>query len=339
MRRIIAAGAGFALVLAVSIVSTTFAWAGGPPATYVPVIPADLITYPALPTSAGQFNVINEGDGSGGVSLVNGPGTSLGSLQLTVTSTGSHWAVLNYDHDGTALNNVTALSYSSYTNDTTDTLDPSLQLVIDPGNTTGIDAGVTYSTLNFEPYLQPPSDPVVNDTWQSWNVMTGVVWGTHLTGAPNDAPISWSTFLSDYPNATIIGGVGVNVGSDWTAMIGNVGTLTFGSSAGTSTYIFEPVAYLQITTTLLPAAAVGTAYSATLAAIGGNPPYKWSVSSGKLPMGLHLNKSTGAISGKPSMHESGTHIFTVKVVDTKIKVTHHPATQNKATQVLSITIS
>ena len=101
--------------------------------------------------------------------------------------------------------------------------------MINPGNTSGLDAGVTYSTVNFEPYLQ--STPVVSGTWQTWNVMSGVVWGTHLTGAPNSAPISWSTFIADYPNATILpvtsgGGVGFNVGSNWSAVTGNVGDFT-----------------------------------------------------------------------------------------------------------------
>jgi hypothetical protein len=92
------------------------------------------------------------------------------------------------------------------------------------------------------------------------------------------------------------------------------------------------------TTSLLPG--VGrTEYSATLTSSGGNPPYKWSVSSGKLPKGLHLDKSTGVISGRPKKADSGTYTFTVKVVDKRIKVRHHPALRNTATKVLSITIS
>ena len=85
---------------------------------------------------------------------------------------------------------------------------------------------------------------------------------------------------------------------------------------------------------------VKTLYSDTLAASGGNPPYKWSVSSGKLPKGLHLKKSTGVISGTPNKNDSGMYTFTLKVVDTKTKKTKgHPSTQNTATKVLSIAIS
>ncbi len=95
----------------------------------------------------------------------------------------------------------------------------------------------------------------------------------------------------------------------------------------------------RMTTASLPSGIPRVRYSATLTASGGNPPYRWSVSSGHLPKGLRLKKSTGVISGTPSKHDSGTYTFTVKVVDKKIKVKHHPATQNTATKVLSITIS
>ena len=96
---------------------------------------------------------------------------------------------------------------------------------------------------------------------------------------------------------------------------------------------------LRITTVSLPNGMPKVAYSAPLAATGGNPPYKWSVSSGHLPRGLHLKKSTGIIHGKPNKNDSGTYTFTVKVVDKKVKVKHHHATRNTATKVLSITIS
>jgi len=326
-------------VLAASLVTTSVAGAA-PPTTYIPITPADLVVYNTLP-AAGQFVEIDQSGGTGGgsVSLVNGPGTSRGSLQMTTTGTSSHWSVFNLDHDNMPLSNLTSLSYTSYTNDTSDTLDPGLQLVIDPGNTSGLDAGVTFSTLNFEPYLQPPSDPVVHNIWQNWNVMNGVVWGTHLTGAPNSAPISWSTFLADYPNATITDGIGVNVGSGWSAMTGNVGTLTVGTSSGTDIYEFEPVAYLQITTSSLPNGSANDAYSAPLSAVGGNPPYRWSVSHHGLPAGLKLNKTTGVISGVPKKNDSGTYSFTVKVVDAKVKAKHQPSTRNTATEALSITIS
>ena len=50
----------------------------------------------------------------------------------------------------------------------------------------------------------------------------------------------------------------------------------------------------------LPNGEIGFAYSATLAATGGLPPYtNWIVSTGSLPQGLTLNATTGVISGTP----------------------------------------
>ena len=54
---------------------------------------------------------------------------------------------------------------------------------------------------------------------------------------------------------------------------------------------------ILITTRSLPSGKSSTAYTATLAAIGGHPPYMWKQVSGVLPHGFRLNKLTGVISG------------------------------------------
>jgi len=69
---------------------------------------------------------------------------------------------------------------------------------------------------------------------------------------------------------------------------------------------------VQITTTQLPPATAGSSYVATLAAMGGTPPYLWSLASGTLPTGLSMN-SAGQISGQPT---AATHsVITVSVAD------------------------
>jgi hypothetical protein len=67
-----------------------------------------------------------------------------------------------------------------------------------------------------------------------------------------------------------------------------------------------------ISTSSLPGATVGSPYSATLTAGGGNGPYMWSITSGALPPGLSLS-SSGVISGTPTT--TGTYNFTIQVVD------------------------
>jgi subtilisin family serine protease len=70
---------------------------------------------------------------------------------------------------------------------------------------------------------------------------------------------------------------------------------------------------VTITTTSLPGGTVGQAYSETLTATGGTPPFSWTLDSGALPAGLALNASTGAVTGTPT--SAGTESFTVRVTD------------------------
>jgi subtilisin family serine protease len=70
---------------------------------------------------------------------------------------------------------------------------------------------------------------------------------------------------------------------------------------------------LAVTTTSLPEGTVGEAYSETLAATGGTPPYTWSVDSGSWPPGVSLAPGTGVVSGTPTA--AGTYDLTVRVTD------------------------
>jgi len=69
---------------------------------------------------------------------------------------------------------------------------------------------------------------------------------------------------------------------------------------------------LGVQTSSLPQGTAGVAYHATLQAVGGVPPYSWSVTAGSLPAGLTLT-SSGQITGTPT--SVGTSNFTVQVQD------------------------
>jgi hypothetical protein len=80
-----------------------------------------------------------------------------------------------------------------------------------------------------------------------------------------------------------------------------------------------PIAAVAITTSSLPDAIRGIAYTATIATAGGKAPFTWAVVSGSLPPGLSLNKSAGTIAGVPT--RVGTWTFTLRVIDSQVPVT------------------
>ncbi len=89
-------------------------------------------------------------------------------------------------------------------------------------------------------------------------------------------------------------------------------------------------AKLTITTSTLPGATVGTAYSSTVAASGGTTPYMFSATG--LPGGLTINGSTGAITGTPAQSAVGTASVVVTATDTSL-----PQQSAKATLSLVVT--
>jgi sugar lactone lactonase YvrE len=124
--------------------------------------------------------------------------------------------------------------------------------------------------------------------------------------------------------------------ADFAAGASGKNQVPLASIAGSQTGIAVPFGVaispplLGISTAVLSAGTTGTAYSQKLGAAGGAPPYSWSLATGKLPAGLTLNPSTGAITGTPTT--AGTFSFTVKVTDVS-----QPAAQF-ATQSLAITV-
>ena len=78
---------------------------------------------------------------------------------------------------------------------------------------------------------------------------------------------------------------------------------------------FDPGALTPLWPDPLPNGTVGTAYSYTLTAVGGKPPYTFLIASGSLPAGLSLNSSTGVISGTPISSVSLSAV-TFQVTDT-----------------------
>jgi hypothetical protein len=156
-----------------------------------------------------------------------------------------------------------------------------------------------------------------------------------LTANGGTAPYTWSISSGSLPNGLQLNastgqitGTPTKTGTfPFTAKVTDSSSPTQTATANLSIVINSP---LEITTTSLPSGSVGTSYSATLAASGGVPPYSWTVTSGDLPAGLSLNKTTAVISGTPTA--TGTSTFTVSVSDSETPT-------EESTTNLSITIS
>ena len=156
-------------------------------------------------------------------------------------------------------------------------------------------------------------------------------------------PITWSVSSGSLPAGLTLAaganGVGVISGTP-TAYGSSTFTVTATDSSAPVqsakqqfTIVINNVA-LSITTTSLPNATSGAAYSAPLDASGGTPPYTWTVATGSaLPPWLTLagSETSWKLSGTPSA--AGTWNFSLTVTDSS---TPAPLSQTVA---LSITIT
>ncbi len=146
----------------------------------------------------------------------------------------------------------------------------------------------------------------------------GVAYGQTLSATGGVTPYTWSAtglpaWLSLNPSTGLLSGIPAAADTHGfriqvTDRAQNTATKSF------SLPVIPLVGALSITTASpLPAGVATVPYSQTLAALGGSPPYRWSVSSGILPQGLSLAATTGVISGTPTA--AGTANFTVQVTD------------------------
>ena len=155
-------------------------------------------------------------------------------------------------------------------------------------------------------------------------------YSTTLAASGGALPYTWTVNSGVLPaGLTLAPGSGVISGTPSVTGTGNftVQVSDANSAIATQSLSLSVVAPPVVTTTSLPGGTQNSAYSTTLAASGGTPPYAWSIASGTLPPGLSLASSTGVISGTPTV--GGTSNFTVGVTDTN---------SVSATQALSIVV-
>ncbi len=158
----------------------------------------------------------------------------------------------------------------------------------------------------------------------------GVNYNTTLTAAGGILPYTWSLASGSLPPGLSLNSAGVIYGTPTAS-----GTFTFtvqvvdaeSPPQAAPAQLDITINVIAITTHSLAGGTVNVPYSASLAAIGGSPPYTWTLTSGALPIGLSLS-SDGAITGTPT--QAGSSTFTVQVADSQ---------QRTASAQLSITVT
>jgi hypothetical protein len=158
-----------------------------------------------------------------------------------------------------------------------------------------------------------PAPAMLNTTFPAGNI--GANYNQTIARTGGTAPLVWSVSGALPPGLTLDTATGVISGvpsSSGTSTFTILVTDATGKSVS-QTFPITINSALIITTSSLPVATIGSAYSQTFAAAGGRIPYSWVISNGALPNGLALNQNSGVISG--SATEAGKFDFIVTVTD------------------------
>jgi len=146
--------------------------------------------------------------------------------------------------------------------------------------------------------------------------VVGAAYSQTLIATGGTGPYSWSLASGSLPQGLNLSSSGVISGTPSAEGSFNFTIRVTDSGAAPDTqkaFSLTVVAPVSITTSpALPSGTVGTAYSQTLTATGGTPPYNWSLVAGSLPAGLSLSAS-GILRGTPNA--AGTFNFTIGVTD------------------------
>ena len=205
---------------------------------------------------------------------------------------------------------------------------------------TGFTATVTATSIKDQTKTAPLTikvSPLPTIATNSLPAATaGTAYSATLSVSGGTTPYTWSVTAGTLPlglslNSSTGAITGTPTGTSSSSVTFQVADAVGANANASLTVTVNPPPTLTITTPSLQNGTLGAGYSQTLAAAGGVPSYKWTL-TGSLPAGLSLS-SAGVISGTPSGTFTGTTNFTVNVTDSQ---TPTPTTKSAN---LSISVS
>src|SRR5207247_3576048 len=130
-----------------------------------------------------------------------------------------------------------------------------------------------------------------------------VPYSQNLSASGGTPPYNWSITAGTLSGGLTLSGAGLLSGTPTNAGDFNFTVQVMDSASATATKAFtvrvNPPALIIASGSPFPAGTVGVAYSQTLTASGGQPPYDWAVSAGLWTGGLTLS-GAGVLSGTPA---------------------------------------
>jgi hypothetical protein len=168
--------------------------------------------------------------------------------------------------------------------------------------------------------------------------LVGVTYAATLAASGGQLPYTWAVTAGSLPAGLSLNASTGRISGTPTTVSAPSFTVRVtdgASSTATASLSITVTAGLAISTSsTLPSGTVGVAYTTSLTAVGGVPPYTWAVLASTLPPGLALS-AAGVISGTPTQPVNGA--FTVGVADSAGATTSAPMFLSVTTTAAAIT--
>jgi hypothetical protein len=150
------------------------------------------------------------------------------------------------------------------------------------------------------------------------NAFIGLPYNEPIIAVGGSYPYTWTLASGALPPGLSLSSYGSISGTP--TLLGSYSFVLQVTDSGSPPYILTVPVTIQVTPQPLAdfgpplsPAAVNVLYHSQIPASGGTPPYTWSIASGRLPLGLTLDLSTGYIDGTPT--QVGTVNFVARVTD------------------------